>query len=206
MNEARWSPGSPITLRHVYPGGVWCAFPMTVVEDSDEFISLCMAPGTVFVGPNCRREEAIRLLAGGQWTLKTDVWVGQRHVWTSVPGEACSVWTMWDGESGKHLGWKLNPEAPLKRTGFGFDTKDHVLDAVIEPGFQSWRLKDEDELAEAVERGLFTALEAEEIRGTLSYAVEDFFGKRRDEMQKRAVWKPPQHWTLPVLNEDWNAL
>ncbi|MER3553193.1 MAG: hypothetical protein C4331_02255 [Meiothermus sp.] len=112
---------------------------------------------------------------------------------------------MWNEASGRHLGWKLNPEAPLKHTKIGFDARDHALDVIIEPGMQSWRLKDEDELAEAVEIGLFAELEAEAIRKTLSGALEDFFGKRHEEMQNRAEWKPHRGWTLPVLNEAWEA-
>ncbi len=84
----------------------------------------------------------MRVLASRQWRLVTYTWNAQPMLWTSVPGEACSIWTMWLTADWKHVGWKVNPEAPWQRTHFGFDTTDHVLDAFISPDLGSWEWKD----------------------------------------------------------------
>ena len=52
--------------------------------------------------------------------------------------------------------WYVNLEEPLRRTAIGFDTLDHELDVIVELD-GSWRWKDEDDLAEAIRRGVIPA-------------------------------------------------
>src|SRR5437016_4958561 len=141
----RWSSGDHIIFRQVLPGGVWAAIPATIIEDSNEVISVYVAPGTKFASPACTRGEHLRVAASSSWDLVVREWIGQHHVWTSVPGEAYSIWTMWSHPGWAHLGWKVNPESPIRRTAIGFDTTDHVLDAVISADLRSWEWKDEAE-------------------------------------------------------------
>ena len=108
----RWSSGDHVVFRQVWPGGVWAAIPATIIEDSSALVSLYIAPGAMFSGPNCAREEYLHVAAGGAWERKLYEWTGQHHVWASVPGEACSVWTIWSSPDWTHLGWKVNPETP----------------------------------------------------------------------------------------------
>ena len=68
--------------------------------------------------------------------------------------------------------WYVNLEAPLTRTRFGFDTMDHMLDLWVTTDFTSHRWKDEDELLEAVDRGLIDADAAAAIRAEGERAVE----------------------------------
>ncbi|MDE0311460.1 MAG: DUF402 domain-containing protein, partial [Caldilineaceae bacterium] len=155
----RWSSGDHVLFRQLWPGGVWAAIPATIVEDSSDLVSLYIAPGTTFAGPDCSRDEHLHVAASRAWETKLYEWTGQHHLWSSLPGEAASIWTIWSAPDWTHVGWKVNPELPLKRTPLGFDTTDHVLDAVISADLTSWQLKDEDELAVAIELGLFSAAE-----------------------------------------------
>jgi predicted RNA-binding protein associated with RNAse of E/G family len=61
-------------------------------------------------------------------------------------------------------GWYINLAAPWRRTGIGFDTLDQILDVGVADDPSSWRWKDEDELAWAVQTGRCTRREAEDIK------------------------------------------
>ncbi len=201
---ARFTSGDHVVFRQLWADKVWAVLPMTVVEDSDELVSVYIAPGTKFLRTNCSREEYLSVQASGQWDLVTDRWWPQHHVWTSGPGEACSIWTMWSDPDWRHLGWKVNPEAPLKRTEIGFDTSDHVLDAVIPPDLGSWSLKDEDELTQAIDLGLFSADDGERIRRDTARFADEALTTRRSRMERWAEWRPPDAWMIPDLDPRWN--
>ena len=201
----RWSSGDHVVSRQVWPGGVWAAIPATIIEDSSALVSLYIAPGAMFAGPICAREEYLHVAAGGAWERKLYEWTGQHHVWASVPGEACSIWTIWSSPDWTHLGWKVNPEIPLRRTALGFDTTDQVLDVVIDADLSSWRWKDEDELAVAIDLGLFSVAEGEQIRQEARRVASECVTSRRQQLQAWAAWRPPARWKLPVLQANWEA-
>ena len=66
----RWSSGDHVLSRQVWPGGVWAAIPATIIEDSSAMVSLYIAPGAMFAGPICAREEYLHVAAGGAWERK----------------------------------------------------------------------------------------------------------------------------------------
>jgi hypothetical protein len=177
-----------------------------VIEDSNELNSVYIAPGTKFARPACGREEYLRVAASGNWNLTVDEWIGQHHLWASVPGEACAVWTMWADPGWRHLGWKVNPQAPIRRTRIGFDTTDHVLDVAISADLSSWAWKDEDEFVEAVALGLFTDAESTWIRRETLRVVIDTVSNRREQLRRWAAWRPPAGWELPALVEHWEVV
>ncbi len=201
----RWSSGDHVQFRQVWSGNVWAAIPATVVEDSSDLVSLYIAPGTKFSGPICTREEHLHVAASGTWQRKLYEWTGQHHLWSSLPGEAASIWTIWSAPDWTHVGWKVNPELPLKRTPIGFDTTDHVLDAVISHDLSSWQLKDEDDLAVAIDLGLFTAAQGEQIRRETQRVASECITSRRRQLQAWTAWRPPSQWRLPVLHGNWEA-
>ena len=202
---SRWSTGDHVVFRQLWSGGVWAAIPATIVEDGSDLVSLYIAPGTKFSGPICTREEHLQVAASGVWKHKLYEWAGQHHLWSTVPGEAASIWTIWSAPDWTHVGWKVNPELPLIRTALGFDTTDYALDAAIDPDLSTWRLKDEDELAVAVELGLFTTAQGEQIRLETRRLASECVTSRRRQLQDWAVWRPPAQWKLPVLPDNWEA-
>src|SRR5947199_270658 len=54
----------------------------------------------------------------------------------------------------------VNLQTPLARSPAGFDLVEHILDVTIPADRSTWAWKDEDELAEAIEGGLFTEEDA----------------------------------------------
>ena len=201
----RWAPGDHVIFRHVWPSGVWAAIPVTVVEDSDAAVSVYVCPGTEFAAPSCPREEYLRVTASGSWGHIGYRWIGH-HLWTAVPGAAWSLWVLWSDPDWTHLGWKVNPESPLKRTPLGFDTTDHVIDAVIDGDIDSWRWKDEEEFREAIDLGLITPDHGTQIRGEAAEAVEQLITKRRTDLRRLARWRPLAEWGIPKLEGNWSVL
>jgi hypothetical protein len=195
-----------LVFRQMWLERIWAAIPATVIEDRSEMISVYVAPGTIFAGPACTRQEYLRVAARGEWNLTYYEWAAQHDVWTSVPGETCSIWTMWTDPDWFHLGWKVNLQTPIKRTDIGFDTTDHVLDVVIGTDLNSWTWKDEDEFAEAIELGLFTISDSEHIRQEAMRVAKEALTSRREQLQRWVEWRPPAAWELPVLAGQWKEV
>ena len=120
------------------------------------------------------------------------------HEW----GASHSVYVHW-GRAGEFLGWYVNLEEPWRETALGFDTTDHLLDVWIEPD-RSWRWKDEDHLAEAVEIGLFTAEKARTIRLEGERAIERIRAWTEPFNEGWPGWRPDREWPLPAMPHGWD--
>lgn len=83
-----------------------------------------------------------------------------------------SLWVFWEPEMTEVRSWYINIDAPYKRTSIGFDTWDMFLGVVVQPDRKTWRYKNEDEFAEAIEAGIFTAFEAQEVSDTAASALQ----------------------------------
>jgi hypothetical protein len=145
-----------VLFRFVWPERVFSAMPVTVVERRDNRVVLWLAPGTPTKAPP-GFHVSIPDLAAGSWAHSDWTWHGGRlMIWER--GDSHSIYVSWD-RAGGFAGWYVNLEQPWRETSLGFDTTDHLLDIWIDPD-RSWRWKDEDHLAEAVDIGLFTAEKA----------------------------------------------
>ena len=124
------------------------------------------------------------------------------------PGRAAhhSVWVFWEHEDGerRHSAYYVNMEEPFRRNAIGFDTNDHTLDIVVTPDLD-WRWKDEDELAERVELGVYPAdfadfvrAEGERVIGAIESGAAPF-GDGWSE------WEPPSDWVVPSLPAEWET-
>ncbi len=96
-------------------------------------------------------------------------------------------------------GYYVNLQSPLMPTPLGFDTVEHVLDATIAPDRSSWAWKDEDELAEAVVRGIFTDAEARSFRAWGRRALARVLERRPPFDREWAGWRPDPSWDAPAL-------
>jgi predicted RNA-binding protein associated with RNAse of E/G family len=101
--------------------------------------------------------------------------------------------------------WYVNLQAPLRRTPLGFDTVDHALDVIVELD-GSWAWKDEDELAEAVEQGLFTVEEAERFHADGERAIARILDREPPFDRDWSSWRPDPDWPMPTLQTGWNLV
>ena len=193
--------GDQTLFRFVWPWRVFSALPSTVVE-SGERIVLWIAGATSVRWPPGRRIP-IPKIAAGRWEHIETEWYGGRLM-LFEPGASHSIYVSW-GRSGEFAGWYVNLEDPWRRSRFGLDTTDHLLDITVDPD-RTWRWKDEDELAEAVEIGLFSRERADEIRAEGERAVERIEAWTSPFDEGWESWRPDPEWPLPELPEDWDQL
>lgn len=161
------------------PGGVRCGLP---------------------IGPDGRE----RRLPDGEWRLELRP-RGDRPIlsfaWPDIPYSVL----LWTVEEDRRV-WYVNLQDPLARTSIGFDTVDHALDVVVELDRSSWRWKDEDELAEAVEDGLFTPAEAADFRAWGERAVERILSSEPPFDRNWDGWRPDPGWGVPELPDGWDLV
>lgn len=196
----RWKPGDHIVLREVWQGRIWTARPAIIVEDSRDVIALYLANGSRWKRA-FDEDGSKKRIPVGDWRLGDDVW-NNDVVRVSVPEERFSVLPINDRE-GRLRFWYINVETPLFRTKVGFDYMDQTLDITVDADLQGWRWKDEEELADAVGRGVYTQEEADEIRSAGEAALECFLSRRPPLDRDWEHWRPDRSWGVPRLSGDW---
>ena len=189
----RFSPGERIEVREVWDGRAWEIRRPIVVEDTPGLIAVYNAPGSpvrTAVGP-----DGVRLrLPPSEWSMGVvPIPSDRRILGLHPPGSDHSVLLIWD-ESWRLLCWYINLEEDRQRNSRGFDFEEHVLDLVVEPDMASWRWKDEDELAEAVECGLFTPKQALDFRAEGERALDWLLARRPPYDRPWDDWRPPSDW------------
>jgi hypothetical protein len=189
----RFETGERIELRETWSGQTWEVREGIIIEDSAAVIAAFTPAGSraqTAVG-----EDGVRLrLPTASWSLH-DVRMpaGVNHVGVHRPGCEHSVLAVLD-DSWRLLYWYINLESDLARNERGFEYVDHFLDVVVAPDLASWKWKDEDELAEAVERGLVTEAEAGSVRAEGERAVEWLLARRPPYDRPWEDWRPPASW------------
>jgi predicted RNA-binding protein associated with RNAse of E/G family len=195
-----------VLVQEVWEDRVWAARPMRLVAETPAGAVLWFPHGTRWRAPTTHSRQATRAerlaasLVEREWTLAEQQWdTNTLQIW---PRDAWhSIWVTWRAD-GSRWGFYGNIQLPYVRTRCGFRTMDLVLDVVVELD-GSWRLKDEDELAIFVERGIVDAelerrihAEAETIVAKLERREAPFDGSFED-------WRPEAGWTDLVLPEGW---
>lgn len=193
-----FAPGEPVVLRELWRGRVFAARPATVVRDDPELITLLVPAGVtcaVPIGPDgeelriCDRPFRLELRERGPTPVLSFAW----------PGEPFAV-LRWI----EPWAWYVNPQEPLRRTEIGFDTTDHVLDALVALD-GTWCWKDEDELERAVELGLFSAAEAERFRADGHRAIDRILRREPPFDRDWGDWRPDPSWPTPTLRAGWET-
>ena len=198
-----WAEGAPALLRYIHDGRVSRVLPVSVVADDERSTQLFARSGTP-MRTRCDLDDVPlqRSLPYAErfalpWRLGPSVWSGY-HVLMLTPRDAGhSFWAYWDDAWGFE-GWYVNLQDPLRRSRFGFDTADNVLDVVVRPDM-SWQYKDEDELAEAVQVGRFTAAEADGLYQEGARATAAIDARAWPFDRDWSGWRPDPHWPEPAL-------
>ena len=93
-------------------------------------------------------------------------------------------------------------EEPFRRTPIGFDTQDHTLDIVVKPDL-SWKWRDEEETANHVREGFFTAELARFARKEGEAAIEAILKAEHPCLHRWPEWIPSPNWEIPVVSTEW---
>ena len=175
------------------------------MQDNPDLIALFWPAGTPDKLPEKRL--ALRdMLSADQVALVDRQWVDTDVLMLTTPGTAHAVYAMWEEGHTNFRCWYINLQDPLRRVPTGFDTKDHLLDIVVNPARSEWRWKDEDELREAVEVGLSSPQNARAIRAEGKRAIQLLQAGEPPACDGWEKWAPPAEWGIPGLPEDWDSL
>ena len=196
----RWSPGDAVLVREVWHGRVFEARPAIVVRDEPEQ-TMFLVPGGVRCGLPIAEDGAELRLPDRAWHLEVRERSPNPILSFAWPDTAYAV-LRWTTEEGTPV-WYVNLQDPLRRTALGFDTVDHALDVIVELD-RAWRWKDEDELAEAVENGLFTTEDAERFRFEGERAVARILDREPPFDRDWSSWRPDPSWPTPSLPDGWD--
>lgn len=196
--------GDEIIYRGVWRGRLIWACAATVVEDSAERIIIFWRAGTPVLRPSERPSPQV--LMGNEFELIHTEWIRTDVLSITLPGKAHAVEVMWEAGQAKLDCWYIQLQEPLQRTRVGFDTMDQVLDVVIWPDKSKWKWKDEDEFAEAVTIGMYSAEEAAAIRAEGERVIKQFEANRPPFCDPWEDWRPPEDWGIPDLPEGWEEV
>ena len=199
-----FQPGGHIMLREIWRGLVWSGRPYTVVEDSPRRLVLHAKAGVRWVKP-CRADgTALRIREPG-WVLREDAW-STEALRIVAPGSRHSVLLLWTAGFRELLLWYVNLEEPLTRTAIGFDYLDQLLDIEIAPDLSSWKWKDEDEVEEAVARGVMTPGDAGSARDEGERVIAALGAREPPFDEPWERWRPDPGWAVPGLPDGWDDL
>jgi hypothetical protein len=202
---APFHAGQTVALREVWDERLWTVRAAVVVQDGADQQSFCVFPGTRWRAPLRPNGTPLRLPEAA-WRLVDRLWSGATILSFAWPDVAHAVLLSYEQATGAFEGFYVNLQDPLRRTRIGFDTTDHVLDALVEPDRSAWRWKDEDELAEAVERGLFTPAQAEGFRVEGERAVRRIVDGEPPFDRDWSAWEPDPRWPIPRFPAGWDEL
>ena len=203
MRPAR-QPGDSVTLREIWRGRIWTARAATVVEDGAERMMFHIPPGMRWKCPLASGGRGWMRVPEEAWSLGDRVWE-RKHVlsfaWPDVSHAALAYWD----DDRSFLGWYINLQTPLTRTGIGFDYMDHMLDIEVQPD-GSWQLKDQEELEGWVRRGGITEADAHAIRQEAQRAIVRLETAQPPFDEPWNDWRPDPSWPVPQLAPGWDVV
>ena len=184
-----WSSGDPVLVRRLLGGRIWYAASLIAIREDPEALVLWQPRGAAHASP-------IGELFG-DWELDEGSY-GAEMLRLMPHGRAHAVLHFFRPD-GSFEGWYVNLETS-RRTPLGVDVDDHFLDVWIEAdGTVEWL--DEDELAEAIERGLISPDDAEAARAEGERVLAEWAFPTGWE-----DWRPPPEWEPPALPEGWDVV
>jgi hypothetical protein len=190
--------GEIVLKRSIYRGNVrWC-FPHRYVGEWDGRIALYCGPGNQ--GKAMRRgpEGYLKRWMTDKPPFDTE-WEQTHALRFEREGARHSIDLYWTADW-QHMSWYVNLQLPTKIADHRVDTTDQALDVLAFPD-GTWRWKDEDELQEAVELGIWTEAQAAEIRAEGERVIAEAPWPTGFE-----DWRPPEDWGPLGLPRDWHVV
>jgi uncharacterized protein len=201
----RFSPGDPIVLREVWDGRIWAGYPAIAVEDRDDR-SVNLVPAGVTMARPVADDGSVLRIPSDRWSLERAPWATWRILAFSFPDERYAVLLFWEQRDDTFFGYYVNVETSLGRTSIGFDYVDHLLDVLVSADRSEWSWKDEDELAEAVSRGLYSNDDARSFRTAGERGLRHIVDREPPFDRDWSAWRPDPDWPMPELPEGWDRI
>jgi len=198
--------GDAVVLRYVTTDGrIEMCWPCRVVEDRDDLLALFIAAGSPYkAGP---KKTAAQKRLEVRTPLPPDEYVWRNDTLRLMfPEQSHSVSLFWGPRAGtsRLLKYFVNMEEPFRRTAVGFDTQDHTLDIEATPDL-TWRWRDEQELANHVTEGFYTAALASAARSEGERVIEAMRRRGHECLRGWPEWSPPLEWGVPRFADGWDT-
>jgi hypothetical protein len=199
-----FEPGTTVAIRELWDGRVWYARPATVVRDEPNVTMLLVPPQVIAKEPVGLEGDPLRIPTA-DWTLRDVERADNWNLSFAFPDTPYAV-ILGYGAGGDLNEYYVNLQTPLARSTTGFDLVEHILDVTIPPDRSTWAWKDEDELEEAIEGGLFTEEDAAWFRYWGERAVEHILLREPPFDEDWASWRPDPAWPAPELPAGWDLV
>jgi predicted RNA-binding protein associated with RNAse of E/G family len=199
----RFTPGEPIVLRERWHGRTWAGVPAIAVEDREDAFLNHVPHGVTMVRAVDDCGSVLRL-PQDRWSLREVRWTSWRILGFQFPGRPYAVLLFWDPATDAFAGYYVNVETTLARTDLGLDYVDHLLDVRISADRSEWSWKDEDELDEAVSRGIYTQEDARSFRTAGERGVAHVLDGEPPFDADWSTWTPDPGWPTPALPAGWD--
>jgi len=113
-------------------------------------------------------------------------------------------WVSWH-DNGEPWGWYINLQRPFRRTEYGLQTMDLMLDILVSLDHQ-WQWKDEDGFDALLSARLIDEHEATDVRTAVHRVIGDVEAKRPPFSEPWHTWRPGPTRTMPELPPGWDRV
>lgn len=200
-----WEPGQGIVMREVWQSRVYSIFPVRVVQDSTSWTTLCLPRQAYALYPHTVEGNPIRI-PQDEWVLDGGPWEGGDVLYLVQAGVGYTFIGWWH-EDHSFGGWKIDLVEPVRRTHLGFDYMDQLLDIIVSADRSSWYRKDEDEVKEAHERGIFTAEQVSDLYRRGERALQSILENEPPFEREWETWRPDPAWLVTFdLPQGWQQV
>lgn len=195
--------------REVFDRRTWAARPLHLLHLDDELAVLHLAQGSTWLCP-AQLDGSPHRVPSDPWRLIRDPWPYD-NLWFVPLGGRFAVHTMRVSAESDLLGWYINVQEPIRPTPTGIEYLDQTLDVVVAPDLSAHELKDEDELAQGHDIGLYSHDDVATIRAAADAGLE-WLHDHHDRLQRwvdsAQVPRPPlhldEHARLVPAADDWS--
>jgi hypothetical protein len=181
----------------------WVA-PVTVVQDSGDFVALFLDIGARYRRPGDADGNPTRDYTHSSASIEA-TWTDHRALHLIRSGGSHSTVAMWDA-AGRFVCWYINFQQPSRRTPLGFDTLDFTLDLVIQPNRVDWHWKDEDEFEHGIQAGWYERSQLDNLKAYGLSIVEKAHAGEPPFADGWEQWRPDPGWTIPTLPAQWEVV
>jgi hypothetical protein len=151
-------------------------------------------------GPAEHRHELV-VAWRDAWT--EDTWKLFRVLVLKGKADEHAISLFWNEGRDELAFWYIDLMSPLRSHAAGYDFVENGLDIVVDPDMGAWKWKDEDELEYAVESGVYTRAEADELylEGERTVAR---LRRERSSFERWRDWRPDPAWPPAALPAGWD--
>ncbi len=180
LSNPNWQRGATVLLRHEHDRQLWCAIPVTCIDNTPSLAVFRISAGVEWLAPHSPSGNRRAKVWEKEWTLKAIPWT-THDVTYLVPRELhFGLGIFAKPESAEIQFFYVNCQDPIKQSKWGYETMDRELDVVLKNCEGEAILKDPGDFRRAVSRNTISPEMAARILEDTRFSLK---------MIKRPAWK-----------------